>query len=65
MTDLRQLMRSAVRQGWKVQRTGGGHLAWCSPAGAVVFSASTPSDWRALQNHKAHLRKHGWVEKQN
>ncbi len=60
MTDLQQLIRRAVRQGWSVQQRPGGHLCWRAPGrGAQVFSASSPSDWRAQANLKAILRRAG------
>jgi len=60
MSDLQQLIRQAVRQGWSVQQRPGGHLCWRSPGGGVqVFSASSRSDWRNLANIKASLRRHG------
>jgi len=60
MTDLQQLIRRAVRQGWSVQQRSGGHLCWRAPGrGAQVFSASSPSDWRAQANLKAILRRAG------
>jgi len=60
MSDLQSLIRTAQRQGWSVQVRRGGHLAWKSPSGdGVVFSASSPSDWRNLANVRASLRRHG------
>ena len=60
MSDLQCLIRQAQRQGWSVQLRRGGHLAWKSPSGdGVVFSASSPSDWRANQNLRACLRRAG------
>jgi hypothetical protein len=59
--DLRQIAITAAHQGWRVTRTGGGHLRWTSPTGAPVFSGSTLSDHRALRNIEMQLRKHGFV----
>jgi len=60
MSDLQSLIRTAQRQGWSVQLRRGGHLAWKSPSGdGVVFSASSPSDWRAQLNLRASLRRAG------
>lgn len=57
--DVRQLIRAAEAQGWAVSRTRGGHLRWRAPSGALVFTASTPSDWRALANILSYLRRNG------
>jgi hypothetical protein len=59
--DLRAIAIHAASQGWHISRTGGGHLRWTSPEGAPVFSASTPSDRRALRNIETQLRKFGFV----
>ncbi len=60
MSDLQSLIRTAQRQGWSVQLRRGGDLAWKSPSGdGVVFSASSPSDWRANSNLRACLRRAG------
>jgi predicted RNA binding protein YcfA (HicA-like mRNA interferase family) len=58
--DLKRLRRLAERQGWRVEPTGGGHLRWRSPrCGRVIFTASSPSDYRALQNILSHLKAEG------
>ncbi len=60
MSDLQCLIRQAQRQGWSVQVRRDGHLAWKSPSGAgVIFSGSSPSDWRAQLNLRACLRRAG------
>ena len=45
------------QEGWTVEYTKGGHLRWRHPNGAIVFAASTPSDYRAWANHMSHLRR--------
>jgi len=57
--DMRELKALAESQGWKVTPTGGGHLKWVSPQGAIVFGPSTPSDWRSMKNHVGYLRRAG------
>lgn len=57
--DIRELQATAEAQGWTITHTGGGHLKWQSPEGKVVFSPSTPSDWRSMKNHIAYLRRAG------
>ena len=53
---------TAVRQeieteAWTVTQTKSGHYRWRHPNGALVHSASTPSDHRAWANHLAVLRR--------
>ena len=59
-----EMFRSAAaqvrEQGWVIEATGS-HLRWVSPAGAVVMSAATPSDRKALPRHVAELRRAGAV----
>lgn len=58
--ELRQLVRRAQRQGWAVTYTGGGHLRWQAPDGALVFTPSTPNGGcRSLENTRADLRRVG------
>lgn len=57
--DLRDLAKAAVQAGWTLFKTGGDHIKWRSPSGAIVFSASTPSDFRVARNVRTELRKRG------
>jgi hypothetical protein len=57
--EFKQIVKIAESKGWVVQLTGGGHLKWTSPTGQIVFSASTPSDGRAVKNLVSELRRHG------
>lgn len=58
--DLRKLVREMEKQGWTVEHMNSDHLRWYPPDGRdPVFSGSTPSDWRALRNIKAKLRRRG------
>jgi len=54
--DLRNLIELAQAQGWVVERRNNNHLKWTSPTGYVVWSASTPSDRRALRNIARYLK---------
>ncbi len=59
--ELKQLIRIAREQGWKVEPTRKGHW-WFrppNPADGQVLVAGTPSDHRALKNAKAKLRQAG------
>lgn len=63
--DLKEVLRELPRQGWRVERRGGGHYVAFPPDRSkqqVVF-ASTPSDHRALANTVSRLRKSGFVWK--
>lgn len=56
--DFDRLQTEYENAGWTIRRTGGGHLRWTGPNGeGPVFTASTPSDHRAIQNIKATLRR--------
>lgn len=57
--DFRDLAQLALAQGWEINKTNGGHLRWKAPAGALIFSASTPSDRRAVANLRSQLRRAG------
>ncbi len=56
--DLAPIIRAARAQGIRVEKTRGGHIAFYTPKG-VYFTASSPSDWRAVRNIIAHLRRRG------
>jgi predicted RNA binding protein YcfA (HicA-like mRNA interferase family) len=55
--DLKQIVQMYEQWGWSVEKTNGGHLRFKGPKGELVFSGSTPSDWRAIANLKAQLRR--------
>jgi hypothetical protein len=56
----RELGRHAIANGWKLRRTSGGHVEWRSADGqGLHYSASTPGDWRAVRNTRAHLERLG------
>lgn len=54
----RAAARAAVRAGWRIERTSR-HLAWTSPAGTVVITASTPGHRSTLLKDLAELRRAG------
>lgn len=54
----RATARAALRAGWRIERTAR-HLAWTSPAGTVVITASTPGGPRTRSNDLAELRRAG------
>jgi predicted RNA binding protein YcfA (HicA-like mRNA interferase family) len=61
----RKILRSAPKkvieemhaEGWTIEATGGGHVKWRHPSGALVYSAATPSDRRAWNNHLSQMRR--------
>jgi len=55
--DLKQICADAERKGWTVKPTNGGHLKWVHTSGAVMFSAQTPSDHRAIKNIESRIRR--------
>jgi hypothetical protein len=61
MKEVQVLIKEARNQGWAVERTRGDHYKWLSPRGTFFFSASTPSDRRALLNLKRDLRVNGFI----
>ncbi|MCO6055759.1 type II toxin-antitoxin system HicA family toxin [Pseudomonas sp. MOB-449] len=40
----------ALREGWEVRHTAGGHLTFTKPGLSPIFTHSTASDFRACQN---------------
>jgi len=56
---LRPLIEYALREGWQVMRTPGGHLKFTKPGLPPVFTGSTASDHRADRNARAQLRRAG------
>lgn len=60
--ELRPLVVAAIEQGWEVTTTGGNHLRFKSPTGALVFAPSTPHGGkRSIQNTTAELRRKGLI----
>lgn len=57
--SLRDWARLAQSLGWKITETGSGHMRWCAPDGTLVFTSSTPGDYRSLMNDRARLRRAG------
>ena len=55
--DARDVERWAVKRGWKVQQTPGGHMRYTKPGCAVVHMAATPGRGRAVANMKGLLRR--------
>ncbi|HEV2682584.1 hypothetical protein [Paraburkholderia aspalathi] len=54
---LRPLIEYALREGWEVQRTAGGHLKFLKPGLPPIFTSGTTSDYRTVRNARAQLRR--------
>jgi hypothetical protein len=62
--ELKEVLREAEKQGWKVAYSGKGHPMLYAPDGKnIVTTGGTPSDHRALANLVARLRRHGFIWK--
>lgn len=55
--QLRQIMKAAAKRGWEIVKTNGGHFKWTHPDGAIMFTAQTPSDPRAIKNIESRIRR--------
>ena len=56
--DLAQRVRALEQKGWTKTLKPGGHLQLRDPLGkALIHTGSTPSDWRALKNLDAHIKR--------
>ena len=56
---LNDVLKALKAQGWDVGRTRSGHYKLTSPSGQPVFTGSTPSDARAVNNLRSTLQKNG------
>lgn len=59
--ELKELVRIALDQGWRVEQLRSGHWRFLPPDRKLspVVSAGTPSDWRGLKNLRADLKRRG------
>lgn len=59
----RPIFEAAHAQGWRVERTPGGHFRAVPPdkTKPIIVLAGTPSDARAIKNDVARLRRAGLV----
>jgi predicted RNA binding protein YcfA (HicA-like mRNA interferase family) len=59
--DLKQILRTAEWQGWRVELQRGGHYKLYPPNGdRIVTTGSTPSAPSALRNLIAEMRRRGF-----
>lgn len=61
--NLRDLEKAAKEQGWEVGRTKKGHPKFVppDPMKEIVIGSGTPSDWRAMKNLLAQLKRQGFI----
>ena len=59
--EVRKIVQDLLAQGFTVTMSGGSHYRICpkDPSKPVQFISSTPSDWHAVANMKAQLKKAG------
>jgi predicted RNA binding protein YcfA (HicA-like mRNA interferase family) len=59
--ELREILREARRQGWRVERTRGGHYMLYAPDGKnIVVAASTPGKQSSIRETLAEMRSYGF-----
>jgi hypothetical protein len=62
--DMESLIAEARRQGWRAEKTRGGHWRLYSPTGrGIVHLSGTPSSGRAVQKAASMMRHFGFVWK--
>lgn len=54
--EIKQLRVEAEKEGWVITLTRGNHYRWAKGK-TVFFTASTPSDYRAIKNIRQHLKQ--------
>lgn len=61
--EVEALAEIARAQGWRIERTRGGHWRFVppDPTRDIVVMSGTASDWRAVRNFRAALRRSGLV----
>ncbi len=59
--DIEAVIDAARRQGWRVEKTRGGHWRLYSPDGrGIVHASGTPGSARAVQKTVSKLRQYGF-----
>ncbi len=62
--EIKELLAEAERQGWRVEKSPGGHWKLYAPNGRdLVVLPSTPSSSRTLANIVARMRRSGFIWK--
>lgn len=59
--ELRKLAETAEQQGWVVKMTNSCHYKFIPPRKTepILFTSSTPSDFKAWKNFRKQLQRHG------
>jgi hypothetical protein len=55
--DLKKILDDACERGWRVELTNSGHWRLTGPNRALLFTASTPGDWRGIRNIRQAIRR--------
>jgi predicted RNA binding protein YcfA (HicA-like mRNA interferase family) len=59
--ELKEIVKAAEKQGWRVKQTKKGHLMFLAPDGVnKLTTGGTPSEHRAIDNLLASLRRYGF-----
>lgn len=53
----RDLIRQLLKRGWKMARTGSGHLKLTHPNGNVVVTSQTTSDYRSFPRFERDIKR--------
>ncbi|HEY6550936.1 MAG TPA: hypothetical protein VIY71_07035 [Solirubrobacterales bacterium] len=62
--ELKEIIKAAEEQGWRVSATKRGHSMFYAPDGVnKVLAAGTPGGGRGMENLVAKLRSYGFVWK--
>lgn len=63
---MKDLVKAAKKQGWRVEPTRGGHIRFTPPWKHMqqIICSSTPSDRHAVRNALSQLRRNGLVWQQ-
>lgn len=61
--DLRDIEKAAREQGWHTGRSRRGHPVFTppDPSKRKVYGSGSPSDWRAIRNLLAQLKREGLI----
>jgi hypothetical protein len=61
--NYKKVFRKARQQGWKVTISNGNHwkLVPPDPTRKILFTANSPSDYRAFRNFLADMKRNGFI----
>jgi hypothetical protein len=55
--DLHQLLAQARNRGWTIDHTRNGHWRLRGQNGDLLFTGSSPSDWRSIRNLRSDIMR--------